>query len=345
MSIDDTDVERYLGVGNAAVFYVEPKRKQKIRYKTVIRGWTKGKIISFDRPCEMSGTYVSLREGMNCGIRFIAEGTACSFEANVLEWDQRSRTPCVRIAWPEKLGRTAFRQFERMAINIPCELRIEGGGKLEGRLRDLSLGGCGLEFTEFVEIGSIGHLSFSLPDGSHIKGMEAVCRSSQKTGREYATGFQFSPEQEFLESDIAFYIRSTLERHAEAEAPQERKTVLVIDADEESCARIKRGAARHASDVQLAGSALDGIYKVRSSVPSLVVVRQDLPDLNGIEVCKLLRGNPLTKSLNIFLFGGGQPAVEDEVRKLGIEQYFPEGERMLPNLLYAIGNALSKMPG
>jgi CheY-like chemotaxis protein len=277
-------------------------------------------------------------------VRFIAEGLACSFDAEVLEWDHRSQTPCVRVTWPATMAHTAFRKFERIPVRIAIQVRLADGVSHQGRLRDLSLGGCGTELTEFVETGTLAHLTFTLPDGSHIRDIEATARGCHPCASGHAVGFQFSPEQEYLESDIAFYIRSTLERKPESgPPPSTRHTVLIIDSDADSCARIRRGASRHAGEVQLAGNALDGIYKVRAASPVLVAIRQDLPDLAGVQVCKLIRSNELTSGIRLFLFGGETPELAETAKEIGVDEHFPEGERMLPNLIYTIGSTLSKL--
>jgi serine/threonine protein kinase len=85
-------------------------------------------------------------------------------------------------------------------------------------------------------------------------------------------------------------------------APEARAfSVLIVDDDEDmrrALALYVRAAAADA-EIETTGEGRQAIRAVRRRVPDLLLVDLDLPDINGIEVCMLLRGMQLGDACQI----------------------------------------------
>ncbi len=66
--------------------------------------------------------------------------------------------------------------------------------------------------------------------------------------------------------------------------------VLVVEDDEHVRAALVRELGRHQYVVRSAGTALAALRVVNSDPPDLVVLDLGLPDLDGVQVLKMLRG-------------------------------------------------------
>ena len=94
-----------------------------------------------------------------------------------------------------------------------------------------------------------------------------------------------------------------------------KSTVVIVD----DCKALHDlVAASLADDGYIIDHAYDGasgLAMVRAMRPQLVLLDLDLPDLNGIEVCQQLKGNPATAGIGvIFLTVSG--SADDRVRGL-----------------------------
>jgi len=94
------------------------------------------------------------------------------------------------------------------------------------------------------------------------------------------------------------------------------KRVLIIE-DEPDVARLVEFNLRGAGfEVERAGTATDGLAKLRASPPDVVVLDLMLPDLSGYEVCKTLRAEPATADVGVLMLTARG---ESEDRILGLE--------------------------
>jgi serine/threonine-protein kinase len=114
-------------------------------------------------------------------------------------------------------------------------------------------------------------------------------------------------------------VRKTLETSAAA-APR-RFSVLVVDDDEDMRAALTlyvRSAVPDA-EVEAIGDGRSAVKSVRKRVPDLLLLDLDLPDINGIEVCMLLRGMQLGSACMIVSVSGRATKADVELlQQLGV---------------------------
>ncbi len=97
--------------------------------------------------------------------------------------------------------------------------------------------------------------------------------------------------------------------------------VLVVDDDpdmRDALALYVRAAAPDA-ELELLGTGAEGVQSVRRRVPDLLLLDLDLPDMNGIEVCMILRGMDLGDGCMIVSITGRATRADVELlEQLGV---------------------------
>ena len=70
-----------------------------------------------------------------------------------------------------------------------------------------------------------------------------------------------------------------------------RENILVVEDEEEIQELVRYNLAKEGYSVTCAGSGEEALQKVRRQLPELVVLDLMLPGLDGLEVCKALKGD------------------------------------------------------
>ncbi len=343
MAVESKDVEEFLSVGTSIMFHTDPVRKDGPRFKTNVRGWRKGNHILLDRPKAANGSFVALQEGQQCVVRYLCEGKACAFDSQVLGWDSRRQSPYLRIRWPQSLQYVTFRKFERIKIHLKCQIEWPTGEHSAACMCDLSIGGCGLHSCHESHVDENIKLSFQLPDGVHVQEVQAKVRNVRALTQRNFLGVEFCENQEAVENEIAFFVTSLLERQrmaGELEAAAHR--VLVIDSDPKISARLKQTFEFRKCEVVLATNVVDGMYRLRVAKPSAVIVHQELSDLVGLEVCRIIRECIDFKNTLVYLYGGEDENLEAKAIGVGATGYFPPLLTMAPDIAAGVSQALAK---
>jgi CheY-like chemotaxis protein len=91
---------------------------------------------------------------------------------------------------------------------------------------------------------------------------------------------------------------SELDAHAEAGLG---KTILVVDDDPDHSSILKTVLERNGFHVVTAISGREGLAKIETASPDLVILDIMIPDVDGIEICKGIKGNPVTSALPVFI--------------------------------------------
>jgi DNA-binding response OmpR family regulator len=98
--------------------------------------------------------------------------------------------------------------------------------------------------------------------------------------------------------------------------------VLIIEDDLDIVELLKQELARHRYHVRTARDGQVGLAEAQRQQPGLVILDLMLPELDGWEVCRLLKSHPRTKSIPLMILTAhGQE--EDRVRglELGADDY------------------------
>jgi two-component system, OmpR family, response regulator MprA len=95
-----------------------------------------------------------------------------------------------------------------------------------------------------------------------------------------------------------------MDQKSQLQAQQTNKPpapVLVIDDEESIIDLIKLGLKYEGFEVVAADSGEEGIAAAQRTNPVFIILDWMLPDMDGLEVCRLLRSNPTTRDIPILL--------------------------------------------
>ena len=107
----------------------------------------------------------------------------------------------------------------------------------------------------------------------------------------------------------------------ESAEPPRLPRLLVVDDDPSVCAFVDAALAG-AADVTTAGTAEDALAAVGEIEFDGALIDNQLPDLTGVELIRLLRTDPRTLTLPLVLFtGSDSPEVERDARRAGADDY------------------------
>jgi len=313
----ETDVEAFLGVGCPLVFQADPMHKESPRYPSVLRGWRKPSYLLLDRP-KVGGRYAAMRDNQPCVIRFVHEGRACAFDSVVLDWDTRQHNSYCRILWPRSVMVVSFRKAERVRANIPCKVHSPAGDE-DGFIRDLSIGGCGVETKQQLPVNMPLSLTFTLTEGVEGEEVKVMARSSRPSENGYLLGCQFVAGQTVVENDVAFYVMSSLNRSGRGDTGMR---TIIINRNTDEVQALKALLEQQGHESLLFSHTLDALTHLRMSAVNAILINQNQPELPGILVARLIRSAAGFDSVPIFLMHADDAAITEHAAQTGITQCF-----------------------
>ena len=95
-----------------------------------------------------------------------------------------------------------------------------------------------------------------------------------------------------------------------------KQKILVVDDEPEAIELVEFNLKQAGYDVASAADGAEALKKARALQPSLVVLDLMLPEMDGLEVCKILRREPTTKAIPIIMLTAKAAEID---RVLGLE--------------------------
>jgi two-component system alkaline phosphatase synthesis response regulator PhoP len=83
-----------------------------------------------------------------------------------------------------------------------------------------------------------------------------------------------------------------------------RRKILVVDDDPDQLELIRWSLKKAGFVIGTAANGVDALVKTRSDQPDLIVLDLMLPELNGFDICKTLRKDPVTASIPVIMLTG-----------------------------------------
>jgi len=95
------------------------------------------------------------------------------------------------------------------------------------------------------------------------------------------------------------------------------KKIIVVDDEKDILNLVKRILTRGGFEVITALDGKEGLAKVYSEAPDLMILDINMPEMDGWEVCQKIRGDPLYKHLPIIMLTVRRTK-EDQVKGLDL---------------------------
>jgi two-component system phosphate regulon response regulator PhoB len=96
----------------------------------------------------------------------------------------------------------------------------------------------------------------------------------------------------------------------------EGKTILVIDDEQDVIDMLTLSLSKAGLRVRSATDGVDGLTKARQEQPTLIVLDLMMPKMPGLEVCKLLKTDPVTQAIPVIMLTAKAEEID---RVLGLE--------------------------
>lgn len=105
-----------------------------------------------------------------------------------------------------------------------------------------------------------------------------------------------------------------------------RKKILVVDDDKRVLESIKRSFKPQTNvEVDTTTSGVDALLRVTEERPDALLIDLNLPDLNGLEVCKRVRARKQLQGMQIIAFTGSwSPEIEKQALTAGATMCLPK---------------------
>ncbi len=107
---------------------------------------------------------------------------------------------------------------------------------------------------------------------------------------------------------------------AEAAAPKAPDETLVMVADDSKVVRVKTGRllVQHQYRVAYAVDGLDAARQIQDCVPDVVITDVEMPGMDGFELTRQVRQNPLTAHVPIIMITAADDKHRDDAQRAGV---------------------------
>jgi DNA-binding response OmpR family regulator len=96
---------------------------------------------------------------------------------------------------------------------------------------------------------------------------------------------------------------------------EHRKKILIVDDERVTRAVLQHDIVLAGFDVIMASNGQEAMKKIREAVPDLIVVDLMMPDMNGFEMCRKIRGYEGTKKTPVIVVSALQSTSDQEDAK------------------------------
>ncbi|GMW01084.1 MAG: hypothetical protein AMXMBFR84_22210 [Candidatus Hydrogenedentota bacterium] len=317
---NSAQLEEYLYVGLATLFDPNAHHGGASRFRTLVRGWQRDRFLMMDWP-SVEEKVLLLRPDKQCVVQFFNKGRACGFNTQILDTGS-SRQPCFRIEWPSTFEVVAIRQHERAPVNVSCWITDTHGATFAGILRDLSAGGCGVVMDTPLAKGASAKLRFALNKVTAFDDVEVVVRSFAEVSDGTMLGMQFVNMSEVVADQIELYVAMALGQLRNMTSTAQR--VLIFEGPGAADNPVRDQLEALGYEVTSSSNLVDGFYQLKLLLPDLLIIRQDMPDMTGDAICRIIRKSHGCEALPLLVHGASNPTAKTKAEEAGATGYLSD---------------------
>jgi len=102
---------------------------------------------------------------------------------------------------------------------------------------------------------------------------------------------------------------------------KDRKKILIVDDEKEFLALIREALEMRGFEVITACNAVESGLELATRLPSLILMDIKMPGIDGMQACKAIKRNPVTKNIPIVIVSGlVENSYAKKAKKLGITE-------------------------
>jgi len=125
------------------------------------------------------------------------------------------------------------------------------------------------------------------------------------------------------------------------------KRILVVDDEPRILAVIRRRLETVGHQVSIAVDGIEALRKARAERPDLIILDLLLPDVSGLEVCTLLKGDASLRTIPVLMLTARSQAADiAEGRRVGADAYITkpyESDTLLEQVARLLAKAEEKV--
>ena len=181
---------------------------------------------------------------------------------------------------------------------------------------------------------------------------EAVKSTAAEAARAQAARVEFerAARAEAARVDSEHAARAEAARLAADIPPKTADQTLVMVADDSKVVRVKTGRllAQHRYRVSYAVDGLDAARQMQDSAPDIVITDVEMPGMDGFELTRHVRQNPLTAHIPVIMITASNDRHREEANAAGVSvllgKPYPEDE-LIAHIRLAMNNARTESRG
>jgi twitching motility two-component system response regulator PilG len=131
-------------------------------------------------------------------------------------------------------------------------------------------------------------------------GNQAVASSIDNKGLESVENNVAETEKP-SENEPVFPLR---QQYIEESEPAAKPTVLVVDDSPTVQKIVSVTLSRHGYNVEVSSNAMQALAKLNDFIPDIIFLDINLPHMDGYQLCKIIKGNDLTKEVPVVMLSG-----------------------------------------
>src|SRR5574337_1959873 len=117
--------------------------------------------------------------------------------------------------------------------------------------------------------------------------------------------------------------------------------VLLVDADQRNLVTLQKGLAEAGYEVAVASSGSFALTMLEWDRPDLIVSGAQIEDMDGYELCSIVRSDPMTQDIPFLLVANGAAPISEMNGRDGLAMTRVEG-RTTANVLAQVKNLLDR---
>ena len=145
-----------------------------------------------------------------------------------------------------------------------------------------------------VEMPNLGGyaLCLKLKNNPATRSIPVIILSTQDSDEAIERGFQSGATAYISKSDAMSQLKKTIEKVLNKSSFKQERTVLVVDDSKTIRFLVEKGLSEAGFHVLTATNGKEGLDMVKIRTPDLILSDINMPEMDGIEFCKMLKTNP-----------------------------------------------------